>query len=44
MARINVKLGQYDEARMRLSGVTNQEYAVLKNRILKNLNQAIANR
>lgn len=42
MARINVKLGCYDEARMRLSGVTNQEYAVLKNRILKNLNQAIA--
>jgi hypothetical protein len=28
---------------MRLSGVTNQEYATLKNRIMKNLNQAITN-
>jgi tetratricopeptide (TPR) repeat protein len=40
MARINLRLGHYDEARMRLNGVTNQEYAGLKNKILKNLNEA----
>jgi tetratricopeptide (TPR) repeat protein len=43
LARINLKLGRFDDARMRLSGVTNQEYATLKNRIMKNLNQAITN-
>jgi tetratricopeptide (TPR) repeat protein len=42
LARINLKLGRFDEARMRLSGVTNQEYAALKNRIMKNLDAAIA--
>jgi tetratricopeptide (TPR) repeat protein len=42
LARINLKLGNYDQVRMRLSGVTNQEYAILKNRILANLNEAIA--
>jgi tetratricopeptide (TPR) repeat protein len=42
LARINLKLGRYDEARMRLNGVTNQAYATLKNRIAQNLNQAIA--
>lgn len=42
LARINLKLGHFDEARMRLSGVTNQEYATLKNRISANLNEAIA--
>jgi tetratricopeptide (TPR) repeat protein len=42
LARIDLKLGRYDEARMRLNGVTNQEYAVLKNRIQANLNKAIS--
>ncbi|HUD83372.1 MAG TPA: hypothetical protein VMQ67_07705, partial [Candidatus Saccharimonadales bacterium] len=42
LARINLKLGHYDEARMRLNGVTNLAYATLKNRITQNLNQAIA--
>ena len=41
MARINLKLGNFDEARMRLSGVTNREYAALKNKILSNLNEAV---
>ncbi len=38
LARINLKLGNYDQARMRLNGVTNQEYATLRNRITANLN------
>jgi tetratricopeptide (TPR) repeat protein len=42
LARIDVKLGRFDEARMRLNGVTNPAYATLKNRITTNLNQAIA--
>jgi tetratricopeptide (TPR) repeat protein len=42
LARIDLKLGRYDEARMRLNGVTNQAYAVLKNRIAKNLDRALA--
>lgn len=42
LARINLKLGRFDEARMRLSGVTNAGYAVLKNRLTRNLDQAIA--
>ncbi len=40
LARINLKLGNFDAARMRLNGVTNQEYSGLKNKILKNLNEA----
>jgi tetratricopeptide (TPR) repeat protein len=42
MARINLKLGHYDEARMRLNGVTNAAYATLKNRITRNLDSAVA--
>jgi len=41
LARINLKLGHYDDARMRLNAVTNAAYAVLRDRIAKNLNQAI---
>ena len=40
LARINLRLGQYDEARMRLNGVTNQEYSRLKNKIMQNLVEA----
>jgi tetratricopeptide (TPR) repeat protein len=40
LARINLKLGHYDEARMRLNGVTNQEYFLLKNKIMQNLVEA----
>lgn len=43
LARINLKLGRYDDSRRNLNEVTNSMYAVLKNRITKNLNQAIAN-
>lgn len=42
LARINLKLGNYDEARLRLNGVTNESYAHLKKIITRNLNQAIA--
>ncbi len=42
LARINLKLGRYDQVRMRLSGVTNEMYATLKKRITQNLNEAIA--
>jgi tetratricopeptide (TPR) repeat protein len=42
LARINLKLGNYDEARRRLNQVTSPMYTVLKNRITRNLNAAIA--
>jgi tetratricopeptide (TPR) repeat protein len=41
LARINLKLGHYDEARMRLNAVTNSAYAKLKERITKNLDEAL---
>jgi tetratricopeptide (TPR) repeat protein len=41
LARINLKLGRYDEARMRLNAVTNTAYAPLKNRLTRNLLQAM---
>jgi tetratricopeptide (TPR) repeat protein len=42
LARINLKLGRFDDARMRLNGVTNEIYAGMKKRITQNLNEAIA--
>lgn len=42
LARINLKLGNYDAARRELNGVTNSIYAVLKGRITRNLNAAVA--
>ena len=42
LARINLKLGHFDEARRNLDVVTNAMYATLKSRISRNLNQAIA--
>lgn len=41
LARINLKLGHYDEARRSLDVVTNAMYATLKSRISRNLNEAI---
>jgi tetratricopeptide (TPR) repeat protein len=41
LARINLKLGHYDEARRSLEVVTNSMYTVLKNRISRNINDAI---
>lgn len=43
LARINLKLGHYDDARRSLNEVTNSMYTVLKNRITRNLNEAIVN-
>jgi tetratricopeptide (TPR) repeat protein len=42
LARINLKLGHYDDARRSLNEVTNSMYAVLKNRITRNIAAAIA--
>jgi tetratricopeptide (TPR) repeat protein len=42
LARINLKLGHYGEARRSLNEVTNSMYAVLKNRISRNITAAIA--
>jgi predicted negative regulator of RcsB-dependent stress response len=42
LARINIKLGRFDEARRRLNDVTNDTYAHMKRNITRNLNQAIA--
>jgi tetratricopeptide (TPR) repeat protein len=42
LARINIKLGRFDEARRRLNGVTNETYTHMKKNITRNLNQAIA--
>jgi tetratricopeptide (TPR) repeat protein len=42
LARINLKLGHYDEVRRDLDTVTNANYAVLKSRITRNLNAALA--
>jgi tetratricopeptide (TPR) repeat protein len=41
LARINLKLGNFDEARRSLNVVTNEMYANLKKRITRNLNEAI---
>jgi tetratricopeptide (TPR) repeat protein len=43
LARINLKLGHYDDARRRLNEVTNSMYATLKNRITRNLNEVVTN-
>ena len=37
LARVNAKVGRYDEARAHLNFVTNEMYAELKTRILKNI-------
>jgi tetratricopeptide (TPR) repeat protein len=42
LARINLKLGNFDAARRSLNQVTNSGYDVLKKRITRNLNEAIA--
>ena len=41
LARINLKLGHFDDARRSLDVVTNEMYATLKKRITRNLNDAI---
>jgi tetratricopeptide (TPR) repeat protein len=41
LARINLKLGHYDEVRRNLDVVTNTMYAQLKGRITRNLNEAL---
>jgi tetratricopeptide (TPR) repeat protein len=41
LARINLKLGHYDDARRSLNEVTNTLYAKLKKTITRNLNEAI---
>jgi tetratricopeptide (TPR) repeat protein len=41
LARINLKLGHYDEARRSLNVVTNELYLPLKSRIARNINEAI---
>jgi tetratricopeptide (TPR) repeat protein len=40
LARINLKLGHFDEARQDLAVVTNAMYAILRSRITRNLNAA----
>jgi tetratricopeptide (TPR) repeat protein len=42
LARIHLKLGQYDQARASLDAVTNANYATLKGRLTRNLNAALA--
>jgi tetratricopeptide (TPR) repeat protein len=42
LARINIKLGNYDAARERLNAVTNDLYAGLKRTLMRNLNEALA--
>lgn len=41
LARINLKLGQYVEARASLNAVTNAMYDTLKNRLSRNLDEAL---
>jgi tetratricopeptide (TPR) repeat protein len=41
LARINLKLGHYDEARRNLGMVNNSTYATLKNRITRNVDEAV---
>jgi tetratricopeptide (TPR) repeat protein len=41
LARINLKLGHYAEARRNLDAVTNSMYTTLKNRISRNINETI---
>ncbi len=42
LARIQLKLGHYDQARSSLNAVTNAGYAVMKGRITRNLEAALA--
>lgn len=42
LARIHLKLGQFDQVRANLNAVTNANYAELKGRITRNLNAALA--
>jgi tetratricopeptide (TPR) repeat protein len=42
LARINIKLGNYDAARDRLNAITNDMYAGLKRTLTRNLNEALA--
>jgi cytochrome c-type biogenesis protein CcmH/NrfG len=42
LARINIKLGHFDDARVRLNGLTNEMYAHFKKILTRNLDQAIA--
>ena len=42
LARIQLKLGQYDQARASLDAVTNADYAVMKGRLTRNLDAALA--
>ena len=41
LARINLKLGQYAEARRDLDAVTNETFTILKKRLVRNLNLAL---
>jgi tetratricopeptide (TPR) repeat protein len=42
LARVDIRLGHFDDARMRLNGLTNEMYAHFKKILTRNLNQAIA--
>ena len=42
LARIQLKLGQYEQARSNLDSITNANYAELKKRLTRNLNRARA--
>ena len=42
LARIQLKLGQYDQARASLNAVTNAGYAVMKGHLTRNLDAALA--
>jgi tetratricopeptide (TPR) repeat protein len=42
LARINIKLGNFDAARERLNSVTNEMYASLKKTLTRRLNEALA--
>jgi tetratricopeptide (TPR) repeat protein len=42
LARINIKLGNYDAARERLNAVTNATYARIKKTLTRNLSEALA--
>jgi tetratricopeptide (TPR) repeat protein len=41
LARIHLKLGDYDQARANLDAVTNANYAAFKERLTRNLNAAL---
>jgi tetratricopeptide (TPR) repeat protein len=42
LARMNLELGNYDQARLNLDSVTNVNYAKLKNSLAQNLTNAMA--